>query len=346
MNSSLRQIKNTPRIDEPIYKANVKCATFNQPMIQLDCGQLNFTLAYSTFSSLLNAKNNFIIDNKTASVYLTSKSIKSLPSKQFNYILLINSYLNHDQHQVKSNNKTNKNDRFISSAQTYISLEVPSSISSSIDPNILTFEKSLYKIQILNTLPTNTNILSMKYKYNNGLTEFSLMNEIDNEYSLSFLIENESNLQIETNFRLKHSFKSREIFLINLISPLPLDKPEINFNLRLSLTKRHSTMVVSTATTSVKILLVQKRPSVARLNFVAPDSANYVILPESINMNASIIYQFQTTVKTYDSLIVYSILNKEYTNLFFIDNTFLRVNFPFPDTVDKKRLNYLVKIFN
>ena len=115
--------------------------------------------------------------------------------------------------------------------------------------------------------------------------------------------------------------------------------PEVNFNVRVS-SKRWVT--VTSAVASVKVILAPRKPNVARLSFLAPDSANYVILPEAFNMNASIIYQFQTTDKYHDSLIVYTILNKEYTSLFFIDGTFLRVNYPFADSVDKRRLNYLV----
>ena len=325
-NGSLSDLNKKSSIDEPIYKANVKCAKFNQPTKQFDCGQLNYSL---TFSTPLNDNNHkFIIDNKTASVYMTSKSMRtSLASlMKSNYIVLINSILNEPN--------LNENDRFITSAQTYLAFNIPSSF---IDTNRFSFEKSAYKTQILNSLPVNTSILSMKYKCDDFM-------KFNDEYSFSFFMEEESNLQIETNFYIKHSQMSCELFLLNRISPLSLDKPEINFNLKLVLSKRHN-LVISSANTNVNILLLKTRPNVARLNFVAPDSAHYVILPESINMNASIIYQFQTTVKTYDSLIVYSILNKEYTNLFFIDNTFLRVNYPFPDTIDKKRLSYLVCIF-
>jgi hypothetical protein len=331
----MKSAKRSPSIYEPIYKANVKCATFSQPSIHLDCGQLNFTLTTTTTTSnSLDshlANEDFIIDNKTASIFYTSKSINSSPQKSN---LLISSFLSN-----------NKNDRFISSAQTYLSLNMhsppPPSSSSSLRSisNRLTFEKLLYKVQILNTLPVNSFILSLKYKY-----EMEKDDDNDDD-DLEFFIENESNLQIETNFYLKHSKMSREIFLLNRVTPLPLDKPEINFNLRLIRRNNDTTQRVE-CVTSVNMLILVKRLSAARLNFVTPDSANYVIMPEAITVNASIIYQFQTTMKTYESLIVYTILNREYMNLFFIDGTFLRMYYPFPETVDKKRLNYLVMNFD
>ena len=250
-------------------------------------------------------------------MYLVPSSVSNTASRS-KYELIITSL----------KNASKSLDRFVDYAQKHVTLYVNSGIESE-----LNFEKSSYKLQILDTLPVDTVLLTMKYKYANGNTKtFSFENPL--EYS----IEDPSNIQIENTFYLKHAPNSQEILLMSRSSSLSLDKPEINFNVRLG------SKLASSASTNVKLMIIRKHSAMSRIDFIAPDSANYVILPDFLQTNASIIYQFQTTVKNYDSLILYRILNQNYTSLFFIDNNFLRVIYPLPGSVNKKRLNYLVWI--
>jgi hypothetical protein len=201
------------------------------------------------------------------------------------------------------------------------------------------FDYLSYKIQILDNTPIGTNILSMKYKASQ---------DVSNPSILDFKIEQQSNIQIDTYFGLNYQPSLNLLNIIIKSSPIPKDKPDISFIVRIT---NKNTTLSSYSTINIKLLASNSYFLTTYPTFVSPLNASFLITLNKINLiNNTIIFRFSTTNPNGNSFVVYKILNKNANDRFYIENNYLKIIYPIPfdlTTAINKRFSYLVSyIYN
>ena len=243
------------------------------------------------------------------------------PSIQSKYSIIINAL----------NQNTILVDRYVRFAQKAFTLFIESNEQSS-----PVFEKSSYNIQILDTTPIGRPILTMRYRSTNAQNSL-----------VEYKIEEASSSQLEKYFYLQQSSALETIYLYVLTSPLPVDKPEMNFVIRLRNRLNNNLTYEfydkSFAFVNIRILATANRAMSSFFNFILPSGANYIVVLNASTINTTVAYQLQTTNQNQNMrpIISYKILNQD-PNVFFIDKNLIRLAYPFSDQIDKKRLSYLV----
>lgn len=263
------------------------------------------------------------LKNTKANIYLMSSKIADL-SLNSKYLLIINAV---SQSSIYP-------DRFSRIIQRNLTIFVESS-----KEDLPMFETEYNSAHILENTPKDSLIMSLKYKTqttNNSLVKFS--------------IDQKSNFQVEDYFYLKYSQSFETIYLLTKTSPIPTDKPEINFQIRLS---KDSPSSSSFSSTRMNIRVLTSSPintNSLQPVFLSPIKANYFLNlnPSTVGLiNNTAVFQLETSFSGPNRIILYSIVN-QHENPFYIDNNLLRIYYPFSSGLDSKRTSYLVRslIFN
>ena len=158
--------------------------------------------------------------------------------------------------------------------------------------------------------------------------------------NIILLLEQLSNLQIQTYFYVKYSLILQTVNLYVKQSPIPYDKPEINFRIRLY-DETIPNQIPSLANINIKIFYSGLQ-TVTEFAFVKPETTNMVLLVNyELIFNYSILYQFQTTKPSLNSVVFVRILNPN-LGFLIIDGNYLRVVFPLPNLMDLDQTVYTV----
>ncbi len=195
------------------------------------------------------------------------------------------------------------------------------------------FDTSSHFIQLADNTPIGTHILAMKY--------------FSSEVITSFAIQHKSNMQIESYFYLKHSSAFRTVYLVVKNSPIPIDKSETSFKVKLISSSSPDNYIElwPESFTSVQIEIVPSDIFSSNIEFVAPNEPNKILsLEEEKLSNGSVVYELNAiNKKSPNSLVSYRILNDK-SSPFFIQNNCVKIYFPIPLVYDISRRSFLVKI--
>lgn len=215
--------------------------------------------------------------------------------------------------------------RFISFAQEFIFVALENS-----RPNNPVFVQNSFNLSLLNSIPANTVVLSMKY---------SIKNPIEH---LSYEIEDFSNDGVESSFYLKNSQISQTLYLVTKASPLKLSSPQVTFWIRI---KNNLLSGFSRAQINLNVLSFVSD----QLTFLAPSSPNEIINLDFGDLrNNSIVYELKATSMLYQADIFYQILNTNYSKQFYVDGSYIRIKYPnaktmlSEDNLVKKLLNKIL----
>jgi hypothetical protein len=193
------------------------------------------------------------------------------------------------------------------------------------------FDLSKHFIQLADNTPIGTHVLAMKYSSNEFITRFA--------------IEHKSNMQIESYFYLRHSSAFRTVYLVVKDSPIPIDKTEINFKVKIisSLSPANYIELEPESHTSVHIELVPSDIYSANIQFIAPNEPNRIVsLEEEKLSNGSVVYELNAiNKKSPNSLVSYRLVNTK-SSPFFIQNNCVKIYFPIPLVYDTSRRSFLV----
>jgi hypothetical protein len=210
--------------------------------------------------------NNFLIDPNNGRVYFTPMidnfSQKMLQSK---YLVILTAFYRDD-------NNNNFLKRLENSKQVNVTFNI---IGSKVNRHCM-FESSYYNLQILDTAPVGTLILTIPIRTNTTTGQF-----------VDFIIEQMSNLQIYNYFEIGYSPATQSINIRVKYSPIPIDKPNIRFVIRLK--------DDNSATTEVNIKVIPSNTELASyLNFNSPAIVHQTVILKTINgllQNNTIVYQ-------------------------------------------------------
>ena len=223
------------------------------------------------------------------------------------------------------------NDRFINYSQKNVTLILSQTLTlCDFNP---TFEYQSYFLSVLDSIPKYTYILSIKYKASRSGSDV-------------LQIEKVSNLQASDSFSFAHDPSVEAVHLMVKTSPLPADKSEISFLISIR-NKLSNTGKKSFAAIVLKVFyssnLMQTYPiftsPLIDRNIVTANLANQIVQKSTFISQLS---SYVPSVK--NAIVTYRILNRV-ENLFYID-TFnnVQLNYPFPDSINIKRFNYLVNL--
>jgi hypothetical protein len=215
--------------------------------------------------------------------------------------------------------------------------------------NAPTFLQDTYKLQILDKTPVDTTILSLAYTYKN---------ELNSLIQLSF--EQLSNPQITNYFYLKYSPYLKVVYILIKMSPIPIEKPELNFVIRISAAKMNSEYVEnninstysSYAAISIRILSLNVELSSFYLNFIRPPIAHSIIRLNDTSLaptySASVIYMLEAVnINGPQSLVTYSLLNFNLNMFVYLINNQIVVNYEYiKQNIVSLRTSYLVNDVN
>jgi hypothetical protein len=182
-----------------------------------------------------------------------------------------------------------------------------------------------------------TFLLTIKYKGSSYLGD-------------EFQVVRPSNLQALEYFDFIHDPNAQIVYMFIKSCPLPVDKSGISFLLsirnKLMSTTSGCGMRRSYTTVTVSLFYTSSRLQVFPV-FIAPTIDRNVIYVNLMNSNmisGTNVAQLSAYVPAQNSNITFRILNKG-EDLFYIDAyNNLRITYPFPESVNIKRFNYLVFI--
>ena len=204
-----------------------------------------------------------------------------------------------------------------------------------LEENEAQFEFNSFSLNLIYSTPIDSRILSMRLK------------NIKYSSNPVFLLEQRSNLQIDRYFQVTYSPMLKTAYLSVKQSPIPYDKPEINFVIRLfnNQTMFNLNQSLASSFINLRIFSSSLQQSVDELAFAKPNSADSLLL---ININSvfnySVVYQFQTTKPSQSSIVYLRILNPSLSFLV-IDETYLRLIFPLPNSMQLDQTIYTVMAF-
>jgi hypothetical protein len=243
---------------------------------------------------------------------------------QSSYLLIINA-----QSQYYNNDLR----RHVNKIQKNVTIQIQSANN---DPPL--FDYPVYKVQILDNTPVGTNVLTIRYRSQQDL----------NPDLMHFDIEQQSNVQQVNFFGLKHSPSLKLLYINVKSSPIPSDKFDVSFVVRLT----YSNLVVSSITAvNIKLLSSNSYFFTTYPSIVSPPIASVRIdLNSATLLTNTVIYSLQATNPTGSSSVIYEILNKDLNGkLFTIENNCVQIVYPIDvGFITPLPKNYLVssKIFS
>lgn len=190
------------------------------------------------------------------------------------------------------------------------------------------FEYSSYNINILDTTPIGTTVLSMRY----------IANPTDD---IVYSIKEISNVQINSYFDLKISTMLQTIYLVTKTSPIISDKPNLSF--LCSIRSLNSLIANITSTSIININILNSVTASNYPKFQQPLIPNEQIYVDLLTIsNNSVVYQLQASNANTQSNTQYRIVNQLQSSVFYIDSNLIRIVLPISTT--DQRSNFLVNI--
>lgn len=225
---------------------------------------------------------------------------------------------------AKRNSTSESPNRFVDSVQKSFSFLVEQKRET---PKYI-FTQDSYSLPILDTIAVNSTILAIKYNI--------AKETLKSNSRLKFYLDQLSNSEIENYFSIDNHPKYQTVYLKIKSSPLKIDKPEINFAIRLknsSSEKQYYTRI------NLKIMDSTGKTSSKIPNFINPSVANYMItfnLTDTIKNSSIFGLQANSPI---GSIISYRILNSN--SNFYINNNMVKVSDDI-QYLKSYRNNYLV----
>lgn len=304
-----------------LYKMDLQCSFMN---IRLPCKPLNYTL---------NHLNHVDSIHNISRVYSAERSGQTddreivAPSGKQTVIL-----------NAMFNQLSGSSDRFIGYIQKNVTIVFNRTQSDRMSVDLLSnnlprFEYPSYSVNLLDSTPRNTQVLSIRY----------LRSWSSNGPPLVFRVEKVSNLQCLDYYDFVHDASVQMVNLVVKNTPLPLDKTELTFLVSISgpSFKSYATVLVNVYSSSSQFQMgypIFTMPIITQ-NVINLNLNNY--MPSG---NNTIIPISAYVPSPFSCNITFRIAN-QIDNLFYIDSrNNLKIVYPFPDIINMKRFNYIIFI--